>query len=347
MSKVSLNIVTHNGARYLPELFASLDKQTHRDFIVRIIDNASEDETMDITRQYPDFTVVRNSRNLGFSSAHNQGIRLAIDKWSGENLNDCYVVVANQDLILSSNAIATLVDVMSKNEKAGSAQGKILRAFVEHPEDDYLAETVCADIIDSTGIKATRGRIFSDRGSGSMDDGRYDMGGEIFGATGACAIYRASALESIRFENEFFDEDFFMYKEDVDLAWRLRLAGWNSIYVPLAIVYHHRGLAGSEKPGVIERIKNRRSKSKWFARLSTRNRMLAIWKNESLVNFILSFPWIFCVGMRQFLYSLIFEPVLLLKNLSCVSLLPRMLKKRKATFRNKSTSSKQIRRWFK
>lgn len=347
MARVSFNIVTYNGARYLPELFLSLEKQTYQDTSVRIIDNASDDGTMEILRQYPNFTVVRNSRNLGFASAHNQGMRLAIDKWVGEDLGKRYVVIANQDIVLTPNSIAELVRAMDENQTAGSAQGKIMRAFIEHPEDDYLTETVCADIIDSTGILATRGRVFSDRGAGCMDGEKYGQQTEIFGVTGALAIYRASALEAVRFKDEFFDSDFFMYREDIDLAWRLRWAGWTSIYVPTSISYHHRSLAGSEKPGIFERIKNRRGKRPILAMLSTRNRILMIWKNESVVNFLLASPWIFFVGLRQFIYSLFFEPHVLLKSFGCVKLLPRTWRKRRMVFKKKASSSKKIRKWFK
>jgi len=347
MPQVSFNMVTWNGARYLPELFSSLEKQTYKDLVVRIIDNASDDKTMDILNTYLNFTVVRNSRNLGFAPAHNQCVRLAIDKWEGEDLDHCYVVVANQDLILTPNTISELVSFMEGNMKTGSAQGKILRAFIENPGDDYLSETVCADIIDSTGLRATRGRVFSDRGAGDMDKGQYDEVSEIFGPTGSLAIYRASALESIRFKNEFFDHDFFAYKEDVDIAWRLRHAGWSSFYVPTSISYHHRGLFGSERPGVFERMKNRRAKRPILAMLSMRNRVLVLFKNDSIINILFAAPWIFFVELRQFVYSLLFETKILFKSLGYVKLFPKMWKKRRATFSNRKATSKSLRKWFK
>ena len=293
MAKVSFNIVTWNGARYLPELFLSLGEQTFSDTIVRVVDNASDDETLSILQNQAQATIIRNVRNLGFASAHNQAMRLAIDKWEGENLDHCYVVVANQDLILTPTCIEHIISAMEADLKAGSAQGKILRAYVEHPEDDYLSQTVCADIFDSTGLRGLRSRRFVDRGAGQMDEGQFDEPGEILGPTGALAVYRASALASIRYEDEFFDADFFAYKEDMDLAWRLRWAGWTSLYVPKAVAYHHRGLFGVERPSVLERIRNRRQKRPILSRLSTRNQWLTVWKNTSLLNALLAFPWIF------------------------------------------------------
>ncbi|KKW34718.1 MAG: Glycosyl transferase family protein [Candidatus Uhrbacteria bacterium GW2011_GWC2_53_7] len=155
-SRVSFNLVTWNGARYLPDLFASLENRTLKDMAIRIVDNASDDGTMDLLRHLPNATVIRNARNLGFAAAHNQAIRLSLDKWAGEDLSRCYVIVANQDVVLTPECLERLALSLEADRSAGSAQGKILRAFLEHPEDDYLAQTICADRVDSTGLRPSR-----------------------------------------------------------------------------------------------------------------------------------------------------------------------------------------------
>ena len=345
--KVSFNVVTWNGERYISELFASLEKQTFPEISARVIDNASDDETLLRLREQRATTVIRNARNLGFAVAHNQGIRLAIDKWEGEDLDHCYVVIANQDLILTPTTIETLVAAMEDSPKAGSAQGKILRAFVEHPEDDFLAQTVCADIVDSTGLRPSRSRVFTDRGSGLMDEQEFSEEGEIFGATGALAIYRASALSSVRYNDEFFDADFFMYREDVDIAWRLRWAGWGSRYVPSSVAYHHRGLYGKEKPGIVERIRNRRSKRPVLAMLSTRNQILLVFKNTSVLNAILVSPWMLLSTARQLIYSFFFEKHVLRGVLFSLKLIPVLWRKRRKTMKNRKASISDLRRAFK
>ncbi len=344
--RVSFNLVTWNGARYLPDLFASLENRTLKDIAIRIVDNASDDETLSLLRRLPNATVIRNARNLGFAAAHNQGIRLSLDKWAGEDLSRCYVIVANQDVVLTSECLERLVLALKADPKAGSAQGKILRAFLEHPEDDYLAQTICADRVDSTGLQSSRSHRFTDRGAGELDEGQYDEPGEIFGPTGALAVYRASALESVRFEDEFFDGDFFMYREDVDLAWRLRRAGWKSLYVPSAVAYHHRGLAGSERPGIFERIRNRRNKRPFLSMLSTRNHQLTLIKNLSLFQAIFRSPWIGFVEGRQLLYSLFFEPAVLRGLVSGIRLWPRMFAKRRAIMKTSSVPWRGRSQWF-
>lgn len=348
--KVSFNVVTWNGARYLPDLLSSLEHQTDKgdlkEISVRIVDNASDDETMDLLHRFPKATIIRNARNLGFAAAHNQAIRFALDKWVNEDLLHCYVVVANQDLVLTPACVQELVSAMETNAEAGSAQGKLLRAFIEHPEDEYLTETVCADRIDSTGLRPLCSHRCVDRGAGELDGGEYDEPGEIFGPTGALAVYRASALESVRFGDEFFDGDFFMYKEDVDLAWRLRRAGWKSLYVPSAVAYHHRGLAGSERPRIIERIRNRRRKRPILSMLSTRNHHLTLLKNLGWFEAVLFSPWIVFVESRQILYSLIFEPFVIRGLIASVRLWPRMLRKRRAIMKSRKISSRELWKWF-
>lgn len=346
MAKVSFNIVTWNGARYLPELFSSLGEQTFEPLSVRVIDNASDDETVDLLRTYPNTTLIRNARNLGFASGHNQGFRLAIDKWEGEDLDHCYVIVANQDLVLTPTFVEKIVEVMEDHPGVGSAQGKLLRAFVEHPEDDYLAQTICADRIDSTGLRGSRGRRFSDRGAGQMDTGQYEEEEDIFGPTGALAIYRASALQAVRYKDEFYDGDFFMYREDIDLAWRLRLLGWKSLYAPSAVAYHHRGLFGAERPGLLERIRNRQGKRPILSMLSTRNQWLMVIKNEMVWNVLLASPWIIFVELRQVIYSLLFEPRVLRKALMGLRLIPRMWRKRQVTMKARQAKAKDLRKWF-
>ena len=79
-----------------------------------------------------------------------------------------------------------------------------------------------------------------DRGADQPDTGQFDTAGEIFGPSGAAAMYRRNALDDVALNGQYFDEDFFAYREDADLAWRCRLFGWTSIYVPTAVAHHRR-----------------------------------------------------------------------------------------------------------
>ncbi|KKW44511.1 MAG: Glycosyl transferase family protein [Parcubacteria group bacterium GW2011_GWA2_56_7] len=347
MPKVSFHVVTWNGIRYLPDLFASMEKQTWREMLVRMADNGSDDGTWDVLSSREGVTSIRNARNLGFAVGHNQLIRFALDKWVGEDLAHSYIVVANQDIVLDAGFIEQAVSALEGHPKAGSVQGKLLRAFIEHPEDEYLTETICADVIDSTGLRPTWSLRFVDRGAGELDEGQYDEGEEVFGATGALTVYRAQALVDVRFQDEFFDADFFMYKEDVDLAWRLRKAGWVCLYVPTALAYHHRGLFGKERMTWKERLQTRRFKRPFLALLSTRNQYLMLWKHMGGLLLLWSLPFLLFVETRQLVYTVLFERNLLRGLFAGWRLVPRMLKKRRAIKRAPGYSFREVTRFLK
>src|SRR4030095_12141583 len=94
--------------------------------------------------------------------------------------------------------------------------------------------------LDSTGIIMLREQRHLDRGAGETDNGQYENPEDIFGPSGAAALYRRATLDDVAINGQYFDEDFFAFREDADLAWRCRLLGWNSIYVPAAVALHRR-----------------------------------------------------------------------------------------------------------
>ena len=117
--------------------------------------------------------------------------------------------------------------------KAGAVCGKLLRwQPSEQPPQTR--------ILDSTSIYFTRNMRHLDRGAEETDDGHYDRLQWVFGATGAAALFRRSFVEAVSVDGEFFDEEFFSYREDADLAWRAQLLGWQGLYVPQAVAWHVR-----------------------------------------------------------------------------------------------------------
>ncbi len=333
--------------RFLPDLFKSLSEQTYQDFSVLVIDNGSSDgvETF-IREQYPQTTILRNARNLGFSGAHNQGIRYALEHWAEEEYSDRFILVTNPDLILTPTCLEELMKTASAHPGVGAFGPKLRRAFGEHVEDEALQETIKSDLIDTTGLRARKSRTFADRGAGEMDLGQYDEQCEVFGISGALALYRASALQDVRFEDEFFDHDFFAYKEDVDLAWRMQHAGWDARFVPEALAFHYRGMYGPEKMGWFDRMKHRRTKSKTRSYYSNRNHWLLLVKNMRFVNALLAMPRVLPLELGRFLYTLILETQNVRSFFHAIRLFPRMLKKRSWTMSNRKRSAKEIRKWF-
>ena len=124
-------------------------------------------------------------------------------------------------------------------------------------------------LVDSTGIYFTPMLRHLDRGSQEVDNGHYLNFEYVFGATAAAALYRRAMIEDISIHGEFFDPDFFVYREDADVAWRAQLMGWRCMYTPMARGYHVRNVL----PG------NRRALPSAINMHSVKNRFLMRWKN--------------------------------------------------------------------
>ena len=145
-----------------------------------------------------------------------------------------YVLAVNPDCRLEPDFASILARRLDAKDAAdvGSASGRLLRGDGVHLSENGL--------LDSTGIYFTAAGRHFDRGSGESAAGRYGREEEVFGASGAAGFYRRAALESAKISTGYFDSDFFLYREDADLAWRLRRLGWRALYVPSAVAYHRR-----------------------------------------------------------------------------------------------------------
>jgi len=344
--RVSINIVAWNSMEFLPELLRSIFAQTYQDFQVLVIDNGSTDGLEAYVREHhPQVMILRNVKNLGFSPAHNQGIRYAMQSWRLEEYADRFILVTNHDVIFTATFLERIVQEATAHPKTGAFGGKLLRAFTERGQEEGESP-VRSDRLDSTGISAHRRRTFTDRGAGELDTGQYDEAREVFGISGALALYRVSALQEARFEDEFFDKDFFAYKEDVDLAWRLQWLGWEARYVPEAVAYHYRGMYGREGAGWLELIRNRRRKSSRRSYYSTRNHWNLLMKNESFFSGVLALPWVLPMEIVRVMYVILFEPRNALAFFHAWARVPRMWRKRREIFKHRKGGARALSHWF-
>jgi len=303
--KVTVGILAYTGAKYFDFLFPALFAQIYPNLEILVLDNASPEQDAEILQKNfgEKIQVFKSAENLGFAGGHN----FLIQRMSGE-----YYLCLNQDILLEPNFIAELVTACEKDERIGAATGKLRRW------DFSQGLQGKTDLLDTTGIAAFATHRFIDRGQGEKDTGQYETAEEIFAASAAAALYRKSALEEVAVTNangekDYFDEQFFMYKEDIDLGYRLRWLGWKCEYIPQAVGYHDRTVA-QQKPGIFALFSERGTKSQQVRFFSWRNHQLLLKKNYSQ-----KFPWrikffTFWYQVFTHVYMLIFEPRILFRS---------------------------------
>jgi GT2 family glycosyltransferase len=303
---ISVIIVNYNGKNFLSDCLISIFRQTYFPFEVIMVDNASDDGSVEYVHQnFPEVKIATQSTNRGFAGGTNAGILRA----AGE-----FILTLNNDTIIASNFIDELAKTMQSDPSVGLCASKMI-----FPDGK----------INSTAICISRSGAAWDRGMGEPDNGQYDMQEEVFGACAGAALYRFSMLEEIG----LFDEDFFLYMEDVDLAFRARLSGWKCIYVPTARVIHVHG--GTAKTG-----------SDLSVYYGNRNLLWYVVKNFPRRTLLIFIPWI--IGR-----NIAVIPYYFLKNkgraifkakIDSLKGLPRIIKKRPSV--KQTIPDRKIEKWI-
>lgn len=270
---VSVTLVTYNSGRFIKKCLESVLAQKYPYKEVIVVDNASTDGTVDILEQFEDrCQIVYNDENAGFAAAQNQAIHMSSGEW---------VLTLNPDVLLLGGFIQALVEAGRIHPRIGSVCGKLLtmRATFDIPDKP---------LVDSTGIYFTPMLRHLDRGSQEVDNGHFLRYEYVFGASAAAALYRREMIDDVSIREEFFDPDFFVYREDADVAWRAQLLGWRCIYTPHARGYHVRKVL----PG------NRRALPPVINMHSVKNRFLMRIKNMTRDLYVRNF---FSVTLRDLL----------------------------------------------
>lgn len=350
---ISIHLVTWNGLKYLKACLDSVFNQNFRDFSLLVIDNESQDGTVDfIKRNYPQVQVVVNKENLGFAQAHNQAIELTEGRLGQAGrlrqlpqptleAGSKYILVLNQDVILNPDFLKVAIKFMETGPRTAASGGKLLRWDFEG-----LKNLTKSDIIDSVGLKIFKSHRVVDRGSGEKDKGQYEEIKEVFGISGAVLLLRREALEDIKLNGEYFDPDFFSYKEDVDLACRLRLQGWEAWYLPQAVAYHHRSASAESRDSSKALISHRQKKSSFINYHSYKNHLFFLIKNVSFHTLFWYFPYIFWYEAKKLIYLIFFERATLKALVIFFKKLPKMLDKRRLIMRKRKVKAKEIERWL-
>ncbi len=340
---VSINLLTWDGEKYVRDCLKSVFSQTYPNLEILALDNGSKDKTVEYLKEAEEkkenFKVVSlYPENIGFSAGHNHLIRESQGK---------YILCLNQDMVLDPNFIQKAVEIFEKNRKIGSVQGKLLRWQLGMPASHDSRGYHVSHIIDTTGLVYLKNRRIINREQGQLDEGKFEKIEEIFGADGAAPIYKREALEDTALKGEYFDEDFFAYKEDVDLAWRLRLNGWKSFYQPKAIAWHDRTAGDNATRNYFAVIRERMKVSKFGKYLAFKNGRLMQIKNEQMGVLISHLPWFLPKEIGSWGYVLLFERYTWKAIKDLFKQMPLAYRKRKIIMANKKVSSREMAKWFK
>jgi GT2 family glycosyltransferase len=226
----SVIVPTLNGAHLLSACLDSLVGQTYPNVEVIVADGASTDGTVDLlTSKYPSVRLLRLRRNGGFTGNVNAGLRAA----RGDVL-----CLLNNDAQADADWVRVCVETLHDNPNVGSVASKVLFA-------DGRTINSAGDVLGRDGAPRQRG-------AGEPDGVAWNTSGPVFGAMGGAAAYRRAMLA----DTGLLDEVFFMYLEDVDLAFRAQLRGWSCLYQPAARAYHIGSASGG---GVLASFLNGRN----------------------------------------------------------------------------------------
>jgi GT2 family glycosyltransferase len=252
--KVSVIIPNFNGQSFLKNCLDSLYNQKIPLEVI-VIDNGSEDGSVDYIKSISNIILIENKENLGFAKAVNQGIAISSNE---------FVFLLNNDTVIEKNTIFHLLNCINKNENIFSVASKMLQL-----KDKNL--------IDDAGDEYTILGHAKKRGLNKLSTKKkYNEEKEIFSSSAGAALYRKDIFEEIG----YFDEIFFAYMEDVDIGYRSKIFGYKNIYCPKSIVYHvGSGTSGSQY-------------NEFKVKLAAKNNVLVPYKNMPLPQLALNIIFI-------------------------------------------------------
>ncbi len=280
--KVFVHVVTYNSSRWIKLCVNSVLAQEGfvlgDDLFLSITDNCSSDATLEQLEEFKSqagVIIQANSINIGFCGAHNQGAKAFLE-------SSCdFLLILNPDIKLDARAVITLRDALITDSQAGSATSKLFRG-----DDELNVSTPVR--LDAAGMELTSSLRHFDRGSERPDtflDKEY-----VFGGTGACVMYTRVAVQALLLEGQLhdglklavhpslayrpetrvplFDEAFFAYREDADLAWRAQLLGFRSLFVPDSTGCHRRVVLPDNRSALPPELNGYSVRNRFFLQLN-------------------------------------------------------------------------------
>ncbi len=353
MPKLSVHLVTWNGAKYVPYLFDSLKKQTERNWELFIWDNASGDNMVELMKkEIQDFSVpvelIAHTSNDGFAGGHNALYK----KTTGE-----YVVMLNQDMYLEADCFEKLLAYMEGHADVAAISPRLMRWDFSLVEQQRLEDSF-TEYVDSLGLQVFRNRRVIEQytqerwSPESINPKMVALQSQenlaVFGVSGALPLFRRRAIHDVSFrDGTFLDASYHSYKEDVDLAYRLQSAGMHAVVLLSAVGYHDRSAAGPKELHDAAALENKKKQSSWVKYHSYKNHLMTLYKNEYGKNVLLDFFPIVWYELKKLVYILLFDRAVL-KGVGEIWKLRKSLKeKRLFIIHKRKVSREEIRKWWK
>ncbi|MEO7293938.1 MAG: glycosyltransferase family 2 protein, partial [Ginsengibacter sp.] len=219
---VAIVILNWNGKKMLEKFLPFIFLSTYDNYSVVVADNGSTDDSISFLEKYPQVQIIKTKVNNGFAKGYNDALK---------KVTADYYVLLNNDVEVKAGWIEPVIELMQSDKLIAACQPKVLSY---HDKKMFEYAGACGGWIDSYGYPFSRGRVFD---VCETDNGQYDAVQQIFWATGACLFVRAEAFHAVG----GFDEYFFAHQEEIDLCWRLQLAGYKIFVQPRSIIFHVGG----------------------------------------------------------------------------------------------------------
>jgi len=221
--RISIVILNWNGRHYLQRFLPSVLATRYTNYEVVVADNGSTDDSIDWLQQYhPSVRIIALPQNGGFSKGYNDALK---------QVQADYYVLLNSDVEVQPGWVAPIIELMEADSSIGACQPKIL---MERHRQLFEYAGAAGGWIDSLGYPFARGRLFD---VCEEDHGQYDAVAQVFWASGAAMFVRSTVYHACG----GLDEYFFAHMEEIDLCWRIQLAGYRIMACPASVVYHVGG----------------------------------------------------------------------------------------------------------
>ena len=255
--EVSVAIANWNGMKYIERCLGALYAQTQAPAEIVVVDNGSTDGSREwIAENFPHIKLLLNEENEGFSAGYNRAIAACTHE---------YILVLNTDVFVEADFIEVVLPALQRDSTIGAATGKVYQQ--------------------ATGEWLNSG-FFLRPQMRTRHSAQTEKSEQVFGCSGALILFRRAALADLVVDGQYFDESYFSYGEDVDLAWRAQLLGWKSWYTPRANAVHVGSGSSNEQMRFVD-------KPLFLQRHILKNRYLTIAKNASWPELVpLIFYWL-------------------------------------------------------